>query len=84
VGYSIKKKLKDDWHYSDRDSQIKAIEKTFEDSAKPITSHFSKPKVTPLEILPIFPDFKLWKYPCAQVKGHEFKLTFKHFHCPIT
>lgn len=67
VGYSIKKKLKDEWHYSDRESQIKAIEKTFEDSAKPITTHFSKPKVTPLEILPIFPDFRLWKYPCAQV-----------------
>jgi len=67
VGYSIKKKLKDEWHYSDRDSQVKAIEKTFQDSTKPIESHFAKPGVYPLEILPVFPDFKLWKYPCAQV-----------------
>lgn len=51
----------------DRESQIKAIEKTFEDNKKPIEKHYSKPNVTPVEILPIYPDFKLWKYPCAQV-----------------
>lgn len=51
----------------DRDSQIKAIEKTFEDNKKPIEKHYSKPGVVPVEVLPVFPDFMLWKYPCAQV-----------------
>ncbi|OXA56800.1 RNA polymerase II-associated factor 1 homolog [Folsomia candida] len=67
VGYSIKKSLKDDVHYMDRDSQIKNIEKTFEDAVQPIDLHFAKPGVEPIEILPVFPDFSLWKYPCAQV-----------------
>lgn len=34
---------------------------------KPIDSHFAKPGVVPVEVLPVFPDFNLWKYPCAQV-----------------
>lgn len=51
----------------DRDSQIKAIEKTFEDNKIPITKHYSKPGVVAEEVLHVFPDFKLWKYPCAQV-----------------
>lgn len=67
VGYSIKKNLKNETLYMDRDSQIKAIEKTFDDSKLPIEKHYSKPNVVPVEILPIYPDFKLWKYPCAQV-----------------
>ncbi|CAD1476426.1 unnamed protein product, partial [Heterotrigona itama] len=67
VGYSIKKNFKEETLYMDRESQIKAIEKTFEDNKKPIERHYSKPNVLPVEILPVFPDFKLWKYPCAQV-----------------
>lgn len=67
VGYSIKKNLKNETLYMDRDSQIKAIEKTFEDSKVPIERHYSKPNVTPVEVMPIYPDFKLWKFPCAQV-----------------
>lgn len=51
----------------DRDSQIKAIEKTFEDNKKPIEKHYSKPGVTPVEVMSMFPDFDMWKYPCAQV-----------------
>lgn len=43
----------------DRDSQIKAIEKTFEDNKKPIERHYSKSNVVPLEILPVYPDFKV-------------------------
>jgi hypothetical protein len=43
----------------DRDSQIKAIEKTFEDSKKAIDKHYSKPNVVPVEILPVYPDFKV-------------------------
>ncbi|KMQ92787.1 rna polymerase ii-associated factor 1-like protein [Lasius niger] len=67
VGYSIKKNFKEETLYMDRDSQIKAIEKTFEDNKKPIERHYSKPNVVPVEVLPVYPDFKLWKYPCAQV-----------------
>lgn len=44
----------------DRDSQIRAIEKTFEDNKKPIEKHYSKPNVYPVEISPIFPDFKVF------------------------
>lgn len=43
----------------DRDSQIKAIEKTFEDNIKPIERHYSKPNIVPVEILPVYPDFKV-------------------------
>jgi RNA polymerase II-associated factor 1 len=50
----------------DRDSQIKAIEKTFEDSRKTIDKHYSKPNVVPLEILPVYPDFKV----CLDDKLH--------------
>lgn len=51
--------LQDETLYMDRDSQIKAIEKTFEDSKKSIEKHYSKPNVVPVEILPIYPDFKV-------------------------
>ena len=67
VGYSIKKNLKNETLYMDRDSQIRAIEKTFDDTKASIEKHYSKPNVFPVEVLPIYPDFKLWKYPCAQV-----------------
>ena len=43
----------------DRDSQIRAIEKTFEDNKKVIDKHYSKPNVVPVEVLPVFPDFKV-------------------------
>lgn len=51
----------------DRGSQIKAIEKTFQDNKTVIDKHYSKPNVVPVEIQPVYPDFKIWKYPCAQV-----------------
>merc|ERR1719436_394988 len=53
--------------YMDRDSQIEAIERTFSDAQRNITQHYSKPHVHPVEILPIMPDYDMWKYPCAQV-----------------
>lgn len=53
--------------YTDRESQLEAIEKTFSDIKEPLTHHYSKPGVTAVEELPVFPDFALWKYPCAQV-----------------
>ncbi|XP_052107195.1 RNA polymerase II-associated factor 1 homolog [Mytilus californianus] len=67
VGFKIKQIMKDEDVYKDRESQIEAIEKTFEGAKEPITKHYSKPGVKPLEILPIFPDFDLWKHPFAQV-----------------
>lgn len=67
VGYNVKKTLAEGILYMDRSSQINAIKKTFEDNKKPIEVHHSKPNVVPVEIFPVFPDFELWKYPCAQV-----------------
>jgi hypothetical protein len=43
----------------DRDSQMKAIEKTFKDNKKPIEKHYSKPNVYAVETLNVFPDFKV-------------------------
>lgn len=43
----------------DRDSQVAAIEKTFADSKMAIEKHYSKPNITPVEILPMYPDFKV-------------------------
>lgn len=55
----------------DRDGQIKAIEKTFEDNKRSIERHYSKSNVVPVEILPVFPDFK--------VQIH-IKLLFTYLH----
>lgn len=52
----------------DKECQIRAINKTFEDVKKPITEHHSKRGVTPVEVQEVFPDFSLWKYPFAQVQ----------------
>lgn len=67
IGVSVKQQFTEEEIYKDRDSQIAAIEKTFEDAQKPIAQHYSKPRVTPVEVLPVFPDFKMWINPCAQV-----------------
>ncbi|XP_067615870.1 RNA polymerase II-associated factor 1 homolog [Eurosta solidaginis] len=67
VGYNVKKSLREETLYLDREAQIKAIEKTFNDSKQEISKHYSKPNVVPVEILSVFPDFNNWKYPCAQV-----------------
>ncbi|XP_067102840.1 RNA polymerase II-associated factor 1 homolog [Osmerus mordax] len=67
IGVSVKQQFTEEEIYKDRDSQISAIEKTFEDAQKSVTQHYSKPRVTPVEVLPVFPDFKMWINPCAQV-----------------
>ncbi|XP_064487881.1 RNA polymerase II-associated factor 1 homolog [Ornithodoros turicata] len=67
VGYNVKKMMKEEDLYMDRESQINAINRTFEEAQKPIECHYSKPHVKPVEILPLFPDSDLWKYPFAQV-----------------
>lgn len=67
VGYNVKKSLREETLYLDRDAQIAAIEKTFSDTKNEISKHYSKPNVVPVEVIPLYPDFKNWKYPCAQV-----------------
>ncbi|CAL1570681.1 unnamed protein product [Knipowitschia caucasica] len=67
IGVSVKQQFTEEEIYKDRDSQISAIEKTFEDAQKNIAQHYSKPRVTPVEVMPVFPDFKMWINPCAQV-----------------
>jgi hypothetical protein len=62
--------------YMDRDSQVAAIEKTFEDALRPITTHYSKPHIHPVEVMPVLPDSNMWKYPCAQVRLESFILPF--------
>ncbi|NWS65247.1 PAF1 factor, partial [Chunga burmeisteri] len=59
IGVSVKQQFTEEEIYKDRDSQIAAIEKTFEDAQKAITQHYSKPRVTPVEVMPVFPDFKV-------------------------
>lgn len=63
--------------YMDRESQIKAIEKTFEDNKKPIERHYSKPNVVPLEILPVYPDFKVTQL--QQLLQCQFYQFFFHY-----
>ncbi|XP_067831256.1 RNA polymerase II-associated factor 1 homolog [Heptranchias perlo] len=67
IGVSVKQQFTEEEIYKDRDSQIAAIEKTFEDANKEVTQHYSKPRVIPVEVMPVFPDFKMWINPCAQV-----------------
>lgn len=72
VGYNVQKKFKEvreSMICMDKDSQIAAINRTFEEAKKAITQHHDPAKkgVTPLEILPVFPDFDHWKIPFAQV-----------------
>uniref|UniRef100_A0AAX7T751 RNA polymerase II-associated factor 1 homolog n=1 Tax=Astatotilapia calliptera TaxID=8154 RepID=A0AAX7T751_ASTCA len=55
IGVSVKQQFTEEEIYKDRDSQISAIEKTFEDAQKSITQHYSKPRVTPVEVLPVNP-----------------------------
>jgi len=67
LGAGVKDRFKDDEIYKDREAQIKAIEKTFKDAQAPISQHYSKKGVEAVEILPLLPDFEMWKHPCAQV-----------------
>lgn len=67
VGFNIKKRFKEEDVYKDRESQIKAIEDTFDNAKTDIEKHYSKPGVTPVSVLPVYPDFEMWKHPCAQV-----------------
>lgn len=68
VGYSQKKKSKGNLDlYKDRDSQLEAIDASFEAAKKPITKHYVNPRLKPVEVLPFFPDYQFWHMPCAHV-----------------
>ena len=65
VGVSTKKLLEGKDIYKDRDSQIEAIETTFEAATQSIPNR--KNGVYPVETCPLYPDFDHWKYPFSQV-----------------
>ena len=70
VGFAVRKKLGTTQNtYMDREAQIVAIEKTFEDAKYPIDQHYNPEEKTiyPVEVLPLVPDGDMWKFPCAQV-----------------
>ena len=51
----------------DRQGQIDAIEKTFKEANDPITKHHSKPNVHAVEVLSVFPDFKVFMKICRLI-----------------
>lgn len=67
LGFNVKKRMKGLDLYKDRDAQIATIDASFEAAKKPITTHHTNPRLQPVDILPVFPDFKLWSMPCAHV-----------------
>uniref|UniRef100_A0A0K2T7M0 RNA polymerase II-associated factor 1 homolog n=1 Tax=Lepeophtheirus salmonis TaxID=72036 RepID=A0A0K2T7M0_LEPSM len=69
IGFVVRKNLGNETAlYMDREAQVRAIEKTFSDTEKEITTHYSnKPDIKPVEVIPVLPDDQMWKYPCAQV-----------------
>lgn len=68
VGYNVRKNMKEEDLFLDKDSQIRAINQTFEAAQKPIEKHPTKPGVTAERVLPVFPDYEMWKYFFAHVK----------------
>ncbi|XP_065833268.1 RNA polymerase II-associated factor 1 homolog isoform X2 [Oscarella lobularis] len=67
LGYNVKKMFQEKDIYKDRQSQIDAIEGSFEAAKKPVLRHHTKPGVTAKEVLPLLPDFDMWKFPYAHV-----------------
>jgi len=67
VGFSIKRKITEVDFYKDRDAQVAAINKTFQLANIPVEKHYSKTNVIPVAEMQIFPDYELWRHPCAQV-----------------
>lgn len=68
VGYNVRKNMKEDEIFLDRDSQIKAINQTFEAARVPIERHPTKSDVVATKEMPLFPDAEMWKYCFAHVK----------------
>lgn len=67
IGAGLKDLFKQDDLYKDRDGQLQAIEKTFQDAKSEITQHYSKAGVYPVASFPVYPDMKMWQHPSAQV-----------------
>lgn len=68
VGYNVRKNMREEQLFLDKESQIKAINQTFEAAQKPIEKHPVKQDVYPTRVMPLFPDFDMWKYFYAHVK----------------
>lgn len=68
VGYNVRKNMKEDEIFLDRESQIKAINQTFEAAQMPLERHPTKPDVVATKVMPLFPDVEMWKYFFAHVK----------------
>lgn len=68
VGYNVRKKMKEDEIFLDKESQIKAINETFEAAQRPLEKHPTKVGVTARRVMPLLPDFDSWKYLFAHVK----------------
>lgn len=80
IGGGVKDLFKQEEMYKDRDGQIAAIQKTFEDAKKDITKHHSKPNVYPVNILPIYPDTKVSVlFACFSLNTYDSFLTLQHF-----
>lgn len=59
IGVSVKQQFTEEEIYKDRDSQISAIEKTFEDAQKSVSEHVTRlPKSLLFNILYIWRDLK--------------------------
>ena len=65
LGFGTRKKLHGKDLYKDRESQIEAIENTFESCNNSIPNR--RNGVYPVEVCPVFPDYDNWKYPFSQV-----------------
>lgn len=68
VGYSLRKNLKEEEVFLDKESQIKAIDATFEAAKIPIDKHPTKPDVYAKKVSPLLPAFSIWKYFFAHAK----------------
>lgn len=68
VGYNVRKNMREEEIFLDRESQIKAINSTFEAAKKPIDKHPTKEGVMAKRVLPIYPDYELWRNYFVHVK----------------
>lgn len=68
VGYNVRKNMKEDEIFLDKESQIKAINRTFEAAQTTLEKHPTKPDVYAKHVRPLFPDYDMWKYFFAHVK----------------
>lgn len=68
VGYNVRKNMKEDEILMDKESQVKAINQTFEAAKQPIREHPTKPGVHATRVMPLFPDYENYKYFFAYVR----------------